>query len=78
MRNRFFFYNESGKVVFIIGLIAVVSFCLGLLFWPYGAENPFSNPFTALKEMSAYSPEISILFDGNYFWSNDQYLKNGG
>ena len=61
------YYGWLLKTVLII---SVAGYFGGLLFWPYGLIAPFSNPFTALKEMSNFATNIRILFDGNSIMSN--------
>ena len=57
---------DHGRYIFII---IVLGYFAGLLFWPYGIVNPFVNPFIALKEMTNYSTEIKILFNGEHIMS---------
>lgn len=56
-----------GKAVVIMALFGYLG---GLLFWPYGLEAPFTNPFKALKEFSNLGILIRVLFEGENVWSN--------
>ena len=47
-------------VVMVIG-----SYGMMLLFWPFGHEGPFSNPFEALGIASKFAVGIRQLFEGN-------------
>jgi tetratricopeptide (TPR) repeat protein len=53
-----------------IGLITGVGgYLAGLIFWPYGHQNPFLNPFRALSNMSDFPTVISVLFEGQVIQS---------
>jgi len=53
-----------------IGLITGVGgYFAGLIFWPYGHQNPFLNPFRALSNMSDFPTVISVLFEGQVIQS---------
>lgn len=45
-------------------LVSVLGYFGGLLFWPYGITGPLSHPFSALKEMTNFSMQMGLLFDG--------------
>ncbi len=58
-------------------IVAALGYLAGNLFWPYGQLNPFSNPLTALEEMSNFKVSILQLFDGEKIPSDelpDNYL----
>ena len=66
-------YNSGKKIAFrhllryikYFLIIALISYILGILFWPYGLERPFVNPFIALKEFSNFRYLIIYeLFEG--------------
>ena len=59
--------NGIGKAIFV----AVASFFLGMVFWPYARQAPLSAPFTALSEMSNFSTSIRMLFEGKHLWSDE-------
>ena len=52
-------------------IIGVVGYLGGMIFWPYGIEGPFSNPFTALGEMSNFSTGIRMIFEGEHIMSDN-------
>ncbi len=52
-------------------LVSAAGYFGALLFWPYGLEAPFSNPFKALGEMQNFSTTIRILFAGKHIMSNE-------
>ncbi|MEM9916790.1 MAG: glycosyltransferase [Bacteroidota bacterium] len=55
-----------------VGLfIVLASYFCGMLYWPYALQAPFSNPFTALSEMSNFSTSIRMLFQGEHLWSDE-------
>lgn len=54
------------------GLIAGIGgYLAGLIFWPYGHQNPFLNPFRALENMSDFPTVISVLFEGQVIQSSN-------
>lgn len=55
-----------------IGLITGIGgYLAGLIFWPYGHQNPFLNPFRALSNMSDFPTVISVLFEGQIIQSSN-------
>lgn len=50
--------------------ITVISYILGILFWPYGISDPFVNPFKALKEFTNFGATLRQLFEGKLFDSD--------
>jgi tetratricopeptide (TPR) repeat protein len=59
-----------GKL-FLYGLgIAIVSYFLGLLLWPYALQAPFKHPLEAFSEMSKFAVGIRQLFEGSLQWSD--------
>jgi tetratricopeptide (TPR) repeat protein len=64
-------FKHLGKIT-AIGLIVIVfAFFGGLLYWPYALQDPLSNPFKALSEMSNFSTSIRMLFEGAHLWSDE-------
>lgn len=63
--------NATGKTIKYLLIISVVSYFGGLLFWPYGLMAPFSHPFTALSEITNFSINIKVLFNGKRMFSNE-------
>jgi len=59
-----------GAVLKQVALVSIVSYFLGLLFWPYGLENPLWHPVESLIKMSNYPVVMRQLFDGKVYWSD--------
>ena len=53
----------QGIVIVLIGYFA------GLLFWPYGLQDVFSNPLESLRVMEHYKISIRQIFEGDLIWS---------
>ena len=74
LKNDLRLLLKNSKVVsrtFLTGLTVVVGgYFAGMIYWPYAREAPFSNPFTALSEMSNFSTSIRMLFNGEHLWSD--------
>jgi tetratricopeptide (TPR) repeat protein len=49
------------KPILITGALGYLA---GSLLWPYGLQNPISNPLTALQEMSNFKVSLGQLWDG--------------
>ncbi len=50
-------------------LVCVLGYIGGLIFWPYGLENPISNPLTSLSELTKFSTGIRMLFSDEHITS---------
>lgn len=48
-----------------IAITAVLGYLAGSLLWPYGLQNPISNPLTALSEMSNFKVSLAQLWEGS-------------
>ncbi len=69
-----YFMNQKGlspaikqipNLAKIFAFIAFIGYFLGILFWPYGIIEPFSNPFKALKEFTNFQLLLTYeLFEG--------------
>jgi len=56
------------RLTLTVALIAIAGYLGGLLFWPYGWENPIAHPLKALHEVSRISFwEGLIVFEGHSF-----------
>jgi tetratricopeptide (TPR) repeat protein len=57
----------KGIVPYLISfiLIAVGSFYVGILPWPYGLDDPFTNPFKALDAFTKFPVTLRQLFEGS-------------
>jgi len=59
--------KQIRKSFFYVLGISVLSYFMGMLFWPYGLTNPLSHPFEALTLMANYEAFDSYnLFDGKW------------
>lgn len=70
------FYSKSGflqasKVAGILLGVSITGYFLGLLFWPYGLEDPIHHPIEALKEMTNYDIGLYQLYEGQITKSQD-------
>lgn len=54
---------EMKKLLLYVVLASAGSYVVGILFWPYALQAPFTNPFKSLAEMSQFSVNIRMLFD---------------
>lgn len=69
-----YFQKESvslfsyAKPVVITGALGYLA---GSLLWPYGLQNPFSNPLTALSEMSNFKVNVRQLYEGAKVFSGE-------
>ena len=62
LRKNKIHWAYTGGLLF---LITVTGYLGGMLFWPYGLENPIKNPILALNTLSQFtSAQGSLLFDG--------------
>lgn len=50
--------------------IAVLSYFIGILPWPFGLEGPIKNTAEVLKAMSSLGVSITQIFEGEQIWSN--------
>ncbi len=63
-------WNQFGKWIIWLGGISLGSYLLGVYVWPYGWDQPFTNPFVALKSFTNYAGSIRQLFEGRMFDSD--------
>ncbi len=63
-------WTGLGKPLITVGLVVVLSYILGIYFWPWGWSEATTNPLKALTEFSAYSGSIRQLFEGQ-LWDSD-------
>lgn len=52
-------------------LISILGYLAGSLFWPYGQQNPLSNPLTALSEMSNFKINLAQIWEGEKVMSGE-------
>ena len=63
-------WTKFGKwMLWILGF-GLGSYLLGIYFWPYGWDQPFTNPFLALKSFTNYAGSIRQLFEGKMYDSD--------
>ena len=58
------------RMGFIMIMILILSWVLGLFFWPYGLEHPIRNPARAFQAMSQFPTTIRQIFEGRFIWSD--------
>ncbi|MEX2588714.1 MAG: tetratricopeptide repeat protein, partial [Chitinophagales bacterium] len=61
--SQIFINNIKTYSKYIIPIL-IAGYFLGLVFWPYGIEAPFSAPFKSLSEFSNFSTSIGQIFEG--------------
>lgn len=71
LRSQLTDFAKTGRMIGTGLFVAIGGFFAGMIFWPYARQAPFSNPFTALSEMSNFSTSIRMLFEGNHMWSDE-------
>ncbi len=52
-------------------ITTVLGYLCGSLLWPYGLQNPFTNPLTALSEMGNFKVNIKQIYEGEKVFSAD-------
>lgn len=55
--------------IYISGIL-IAGYIIGLLFWPFGLQNPISNPLYALNQFSSFKLKILTLFEGQNVMSD--------
>lgn len=63
-----FYFKKALKLGIITVLLGYLG---GMVFWPYGHQNPISNPMEVLGQMSDFPVTISILFGGEEIQSSN-------
>ena len=51
-------------------VVSVLSYFLGLLFWPYANENILINPIKSFLVMGRFPDIIKEIFEGKQYWSD--------
>ncbi|MFN8242097.1 MAG: tetratricopeptide repeat protein [Bacteroidales bacterium] len=57
------------KLLLILTVI-VLSYLLGILFWPYALEDPIRNPLESYKVMTRFPDTFRQIFEGKEEWSD--------
>ncbi len=68
----FFRFRKSGEdkvptnvsLLKALGIVSVLGYLVGCLFWPFGLVDPINNPLFALKEMTNLSVGMRQVFEG--------------
>jgi tetratricopeptide (TPR) repeat protein len=78
MVPRWFQNNSSRNLMQYVkplAITAVLGYLCGSLLWPYGIQNPISNPLTALSEMSNFKVNLRQLYEGTKQFSGELPLS---
>ena len=64
--SNFIKLRWKGLLPYLLSFIVIglASFIVGILVWPYGLEDPFSNPFKALDAFTKFPVTLRQLFEG--------------
>jgi tetratricopeptide (TPR) repeat protein len=66
------FSGKNIKNYLIIGFaVALLGYFGGSLLWPFGLQNPISNPMKAMEVMGNFKVNIRQLFDGQQVFSSE-------
>mgnify|MGYP000138540128 CR=1 FL=1 len=57
------------KLAIVLGVVIVLGYFGGLIYWPFALEDPIGNPAIALAEMSNFSVGIRMIWQGEHYWS---------
>ncbi len=57
------------RLLLQLSVIVILGYLGGLIFWPYGLNNPITHPLESLSLMEHYSISIRQIFQGNWIWS---------
>lgn len=60
---------KRGIVILAVGVI--IGYVVGLSCWPWGLQSPISHPLESLKGMTNREAYLRVLFEGNYYMSNN-------
>ncbi len=63
-------FMSAGHVgIRIVLPVAIISYIVMLLCWPWAQENPILNPLRALSEFSNFPQDVEVLLDGTIYRS---------
>mgnify|MGYP003330009921 FL=1 len=63
-------WKGFGALFTVTMVLGLGSYLLGISPWPYGLDQPFSNPLEALKEFTNYSVSLRQLFESKLYDSD--------
>lgn len=59
------------QIMVLFFLVAVVSYFLGIQFWPYALQNKIKNPYLALTNLTNIGISLNQLFEGKLTYSDE-------
>lgn len=62
--------DELGRIVQMLILVAVCSYFLAILLWPFALQKPMSGVFYSLSKFTNFSIGLRTIFDGEQMMSN--------
>lgn len=62
--------SKIKKVLGYFFVISIIGYFIGVLFWPYALESPFSNPKKSLDVMSHFNTSLRQIYEGAMIWSD--------
>lgn len=68
--SSLFFDNVKTYSKYLLPIL-VLAYFLGLIFWPYALQDPFSAPLESLSEFSNFSTSLPQIFEGEMIASDD-------
>ncbi len=58
------------KLGILLGVMTILGYLGGSLYWPFAQEDPIGGPRLALAEMSNFTTGIRMVWDGQHYWSD--------
>lgn len=58
------------KLGITLGVIVLIGYLGGLLYWPFAREDWINGPLVALAEMSNFATGIRMIWEGQHYWSD--------
>lgn len=62
--------NKLKTLIITLAGISLAGYFLGLIFWPYGLEDPIKHPFKSFEIMSNFTISLRQIFEGKFVWSD--------
>ncbi|MCJ7447019.1 MAG: tetratricopeptide repeat protein [Bacteroidales bacterium] len=63
-------FNENGKRLIFIILIACAAYFLSILLWPFALQSPFKNVIGSYRVMAHFPDTFRQIFEGKFEWSD--------